>query len=161
MISRYYWYIVKFPLISGVISLAHLCFSSRAVLAAAMADEVKNKQVILKDFVNGFPKVSDMYITTNSFRPKLPQSSNAVLVKNLYLSCDPYMRSLMRQGISATSYTPGAVITLDSPSSLCSDFHSCLDCDFLPFLRFEASFGTESPRFSIALVIILEFSASI
>ncbi|XP_022154379.1 2-alkenal reductase (NADP(+)-dependent)-like isoform X2 [Momordica charantia] len=79
---------------------------------AEVGAEVMNKRVIFKDFVTGFPKVSDMSVTSNSMRLKLPQSSNAVLVKNLYLSCDPYMRMLMKPGVSvsATSYTPGDVL---------------------------------------------------
>ncbi|MFS8031532.1 putative oxidoreductase [Helianthus anomalus] len=54
-------------------------------------DQVKNKQITLKDYVNGFPKESDMPITYSTINLKLPEGSNAVLVKNLYLSCDPYM----------------------------------------------------------------------
>jgi hypothetical protein len=52
---------------------------------------VSNKQVILRDYVSGFPKESDMYVTTGTVKLKVPQGSNAVLVKNLYLSCDPYL----------------------------------------------------------------------
>ncbi|KAF7112632.1 hypothetical protein RHSIM_RhsimUnG0210000 [Rhododendron simsii] len=42
----------------------------------------------------------------------LPQGSNAVVVKNLYLSCDPYMRLLMTKDTKAIldSYSPGSVI---------------------------------------------------
>ncbi|KDP35123.1 hypothetical protein JCGZ_10657 [Jatropha curcas] len=61
-----------------------------------MADEVRNKQVILKNYVSGFPKESDMEIVTSSIRLKIPEGNkDAVLVKNLYLSCDPYMRGRM------------------------------------------------------------------
>uniref|UniRef100_A0A7N2MUE8 Oxidoreductase N-terminal domain-containing protein n=1 Tax=Quercus lobata TaxID=97700 RepID=A0A7N2MUE8_QUELO len=56
-------------------------------------EEVSNKQVILKDYVSGFPKESDMYLNTSgTIKLKVPEGSNAILVKNLYLSCDPYMR---------------------------------------------------------------------
>ncbi|XP_021912578.1 NADPH-dependent oxidoreductase 2-alkenal reductase-like [Carica papaya] len=58
---------------------------------------VSNKQVIFKDYVVGFPTESHMYITTSSVSLKLPQGSDGVLVKNLYLSCDPYMRIRMRK----------------------------------------------------------------
>ncbi|XP_054817419.1 2-alkenal reductase (NADP(+)-dependent)-like isoform X3 [Prosopis cineraria] len=63
-------------------------------MAANVIDggQVRNKQVLLKDFVTGFPKESDMLFTTSSVNMKLPEDSNGVLVKNLYLSCDPYMR---------------------------------------------------------------------
>jgi NADPH-dependent curcumin reductase CurA len=69
---------------------------------------VSNKQVILRDYVSGFPKESDMYVTTGTVKLKVPQGSNAVLVKNLYLSCDPYMCALMRPttSIEATYFAP-------------------------------------------------------
>ncbi|KAJ9558680.1 hypothetical protein OSB04_013294 [Centaurea solstitialis] len=43
----------------------------------------------------------------------LPEASNGLLVKNLYLSCDPYMRSRMSniQGSYIPSFTPGSPIT--------------------------------------------------
>ncbi|XP_051133249.1 2-alkenal reductase (NADP(+)-dependent)-like [Andrographis paniculata] len=77
-------------------------------------EEVSNKQVLLKDYVNGFPKESDMILRTSAVRLKVPDGCNdAVLVKNLYLSCDPYMRSRMGK-VEASyidSFTPGSVIT--------------------------------------------------
>ncbi|KAM1508025.1 hypothetical protein ACFXTH_017380 [Malus domestica] len=62
-----------------------------------MAQVMSNKQVLLRDFVNGrSPTESDMYVATNSISLKVPpQDSNTVLVKNLYLSCDPMMRFLI------------------------------------------------------------------
>ncbi|KAL5848175.1 hypothetical protein ACOSQ4_006188 [Xanthoceras sorbifolium] len=60
---------------------------------------VSNKQVILKSFVNGVPKQSDMYLnTTGSISLRVEQGSNTVIIKNLYLSCDPYMRHRMTLG---------------------------------------------------------------
>ncbi|KAM6586163.1 hypothetical protein CsatB_013165 [Cannabis sativa] len=74
--------------------------------------EVKNKQVLLKDYVRGFPKESDMAITSSTLKLKLPQSSKGVLLKNLYLSCDPYMRGRMSQRESyVDSFNPGSPIT--------------------------------------------------
>lgn len=79
---------------------------------------LSNKQVVLRDYANGPPKGSDMelmeVITNKSIGVNVPQGSNAVLVKNLYLSCDLYMGPLMRkfqgQGHNGfTSYTPGSV----------------------------------------------------
>ncbi|XP_045790905.1 2-alkenal reductase (NADP(+)-dependent)-like isoform X1 [Trifolium pratense] len=78
-----------------------------------MAQHVRNKQVILRDYVSGFPKESDMIIVDNTITLKLPEGSNDVLLKNLYLSCDPYMRNLMNkpQGIpNPLSYSPQSVI---------------------------------------------------
>ncbi|OWM84787.1 hypothetical protein CDL15_Pgr027574 [Punica granatum] len=74
-------------------------------------DQVRNKQVILRDFVEGFPKESDMYIVTGTVRLAVPEGSTAVLVKNLYLSCDPYMRNCMSNllGSYIESFKPGSV----------------------------------------------------
>ena len=73
---------------------------------------VSNKQVILKDNVSGFPKETDMYVTTSSIELKVPKGSNGVLLKNLYLSCDPYMRTRMTKGEGSyiASFKPGLVI---------------------------------------------------
>lgn len=75
--------------------------------------EVKNKQVILKDYVSGFPKESDMNIVDSTITLKIPQGSNdVVLLKNLYLSCDPYMRNLMNKpqdSLSSRAFTPQSV----------------------------------------------------
>ncbi|WCJ21855.1 Zinc-binding dehydrogenase family protein [Euphorbia peplus] len=63
-----------------------------------MGEEVvSNKQVILKEYVTGFPKESDLQlINISAIQLNIPQgSNNALLVKNLYLSCDPYMRTRM------------------------------------------------------------------
>ncbi|CAM8921699.1 unnamed protein product [Rhodiola kirilowii] len=58
---------------------------------------VSNRQVMLKEFViSRSPKESDFVHNTSTISLKLPEgSSNAILVKNLYLSCDPYMRLIM------------------------------------------------------------------
>ncbi|KAJ4723809.1 2-alkenal reductase (NADP(+)-dependent) [Melia azedarach] len=59
-------------------------------------EAVSNKQVILNDYVTGFPKESDLKITTGSIKLKVPESSkDTVLLKNLYISCDPYLRLRM------------------------------------------------------------------
>ncbi|KAM0052644.1 putative oxidoreductase [Helianthus debilis subsp. tardiflorus] len=76
-------------------------------------EQVQNKQIILKDYVNGFPKESDMpLITSSSIHLNLPEGSNAVLLKNLYLSCDPYIRGRMSEskGSYVDSFTPGSPI---------------------------------------------------
>ncbi|XP_047335039.1 2-alkenal reductase (NADP(+)-dependent)-like [Impatiens glandulifera] len=72
-----------------------------------------NKQIILKNYVNGFPTESDMEVRNGAIQLKLPEGSNGVLVKNLYLSCDPYMRNRMSniKGSYIDSFTPGSTIT--------------------------------------------------
>ncbi|KAK4566126.1 hypothetical protein RGQ29_002364 [Quercus rubra] len=77
-------------------------------------EEVRNKQVILKDYVSGFPKESDMQVINGTMKLKLQEGSHGIVVKNLYLSCDPYMRSRMTrvEGPNVfTSYTPGFPLT--------------------------------------------------
>ncbi|XP_059275880.1 2-alkenal reductase (NADP(+)-dependent)-like [Lycium ferocissimum] len=76
--------------------------------------EVKNKQALFKDYVRGFPEESDMYISTEkTISLKVPEGSKGVVAKNLYLSCDPYMRNLMNKSDIdgfAASYSPGSPI---------------------------------------------------
>lgn len=74
-----------------------------------------NKQVILKDYVSGFPTESDFDFTTTTVELRVPEGTNSVLVKNLYLSCDPYMRIRMGKPDPSTAalaqaYTPGQPI---------------------------------------------------
>lgn len=81
---------------------------------AMVGEEVNNKQIILKEYVSGFPKESDMVAKTGTICLQLPENSkNAILVKNLYLSCDPYMRARMRKLKESyvESFTPGSPIT--------------------------------------------------
>ncbi|CAN1809673.1 2-alkenal reductase (NADP(+)-dependent) [Linum perenne] len=76
-----------------------------------VAATVSNKQVILNDYVSGFPKKSDMSIAVGTIQLKLPDSgAGAVLLKNLYLSCDPYMRPRMSKGSGSyvASFHPGS-----------------------------------------------------
>ncbi|XP_008218495.1 PREDICTED: 2-alkenal reductase (NADP(+)-dependent) [Prunus mume] len=58
----------------------------------------ENKQVIFRGFVEGTPKETDLQVVVGK-KIELkapPKGSGAFLVKNLYLSCDPYMRGRMR-----------------------------------------------------------------
>ncbi|KAF7132877.1 hypothetical protein RHSIM_Rhsim09G0004500 [Rhododendron simsii] len=80
---------------------------------AERVEEASNKQVILRDYVSGFPKESDFEVRTSKIRLNAAQGSKSVVVKNLYLSCDPYMRNRMRNSIgsNSASFTPGSPIT--------------------------------------------------
>ncbi|QCD84875.1 Polyketide synthase [Vigna unguiculata] len=77
--------------------------------------EVRNKQVVLKNFVVGFPKESDMDIVEGTITLKVPEDSSDVLLKNLYLSCDPYMRLLMTKeedlSLGVVTYTLHSPLT--------------------------------------------------
>ena len=84
---------------------------------------VRNKQVILKDYVSGFPKESDMYVSSNgTMKLKVPEGSNGIVVKNLYLSCDPYMRSRM---IKNKAITGNYYIDSFKPGSVSQYTHTC------------------------------------
>lgn len=77
---------------------------------------MSNKQVIFRDYVTGFLSESDLLINSTSVNLKVPAGSMTALVKNLYLSCDPYMRNLMRKPdpsspATALSFIPGKVHT--------------------------------------------------
>ncbi|KAF7116363.1 hypothetical protein RHSIM_RhsimUnG0030600 [Rhododendron simsii] len=80
---------------------------------AERVEEVSNKQVILRDYVSGFPKESDFKVRTSKIRLNAAQGSKSVVVKNLYLSCDPYMRNRMRNSVGSNSapFTPDSPIT--------------------------------------------------
>ncbi|CAE6202006.1 unnamed protein product [Arabidopsis arenosa] len=56
-----------------------------------------NNQVILRNYVSGFPKESDLYIASTTVDLRVPPGSMAVLVKILYLSCDPFSRIRMEK----------------------------------------------------------------
>ncbi|KAI8537204.1 hypothetical protein RHMOL_Rhmol09G0007000 [Rhododendron molle] len=84
-------------------------------MAERVVEEVSNKQVILRDYVSGFPKESDFELRTSKIRLNVAQGSKSVLVKNLYLSCDPYMRGRMRNPIGTSPITgDGVARVIDS-----------------------------------------------
>ncbi|XP_074569963.1 2-alkenal reductase (NADP(+)-dependent)-like [Curcuma longa] len=84
-----------------------------------MAPEaVRNKKVVLKHYVEAGrgPRESDVeVVATETVVLAIPNGSPpALLVKNLYLSCDPYMRSRMAKHDPpgfVPDFTPGSVIT--------------------------------------------------
>jgi len=88
--------------------------------------EVRNKQVLARDYIDGNPKESDMYLSTATVRLKVPEGSNAVLVKNLYLSCDPYMRGIKAKVQDRLFYS-------FAPDSVSSD-HLCFSCYLSSFV---------------------------
>ncbi|KAJ6734079.1 QUINONE OXIDOREDUCTASE-LIKE PROTEIN [Salix purpurea] len=79
---------------------------------------IRNKQVFLNDYVSGFPEESNLYLTTSSIKLKVPEDQSgkdAVLLKNLYLSCDPFMRGRMQRDLppdrpELSSYSLGSPI---------------------------------------------------
>ncbi|KAK1295413.1 NADP-dependent alkenal double bond reductase P2 [Acorus calamus] len=78
--------------------------------------EVTNKRILLKDHVVGPAKEGDMVASTETVRLEVPVGSKGVLLKNLYLSCDPYLRTLMNRPLDGQEesgfppFKPGSVI---------------------------------------------------
>ncbi|CAN1799060.1 Prefoldin subunit 1 [Linum perenne] len=78
--------------------------------------EVDNKQVVFKSYITDgrAPTKDDMALTVSKLPDlKAPKHSGAFLLKNLYLSCDPYMRGRMRPPFPASyipSFIPGQPI---------------------------------------------------
>ncbi|CAN6326153.1 unnamed protein product [Urochloa humidicola] len=80
-----------------------------ASAVAVAGKEVPNKRVILKRYVTGFPTEDDMeVVVTGTVRLAVPLGSPGMVVKNLYLSCDPYMRNRMTRH-DRPSYVPDFV----------------------------------------------------
>ncbi|XP_044500526.1 2-alkenal reductase (NADP(+)-dependent)-like [Mangifera indica] len=79
---------------------------------AGGAEVIENKQVILKQLINGAPKESDMEVKTSSISLKVEEGSKAVVVKNLYLSVEPYVKLRMKkfEHPDFSSFTPGSAM---------------------------------------------------
>ncbi|KAH0712250.1 hypothetical protein KY289_008209 [Solanum tuberosum] len=74
-----------------------------------------NKKVVLKNYVEGYPKESDFELRSSMISSHIPHGSKGLFVKNLYLACDPYMCHKMSHHISndvplLASFNPGSVI---------------------------------------------------
>ncbi|GMJ01647.1 hypothetical protein like AT5G16990 [Hibiscus trionum] len=54
-------------------------------------DEASNMKVVLKHYISGSAQETDMNLTAGTIKLKAPLGSNALVVKNLFLSCDPDM----------------------------------------------------------------------
>ncbi|CAM8894563.1 unnamed protein product [Rhodiola kirilowii] len=74
-----------------------------------MADEVENKRIVLKGYIDRMPVESDLELKVGGkIKLKAPADTGGLVVKNLYLSCDPYMRGRMRDFHG--SYVPPFVL---------------------------------------------------
>ncbi|GFP83106.1 2-alkenal reductase (NADP(+)-dependent) [Phtheirospermum japonicum] len=67
-----------------------------------------NKQLLLKNYAKGLPNESDFVVKTSTIKLEIPEGcDDAVLVKNIHLSCDPYLSLFMKGG--HFSFIPGSV----------------------------------------------------
>ncbi|KAJ0972962.1 hypothetical protein J5N97_020921 [Dioscorea zingiberensis] len=86
-----------------------------------------NKKVLLKKYVTGLVEETDLEVVTNeTISLEVPQGSKAVLVKNLYLSCDPFLRALMSKHSEPhyiDVFHPGTVIKGFSVSKVLESDH--------------------------------------
>lgn len=103
--STYYH---KLELPTNVTSVIKL--SDRERVGNQMAEEmVDNKRVVLKCYIDRMPLDSDLEVKIGrKMKLEAPSGSGALVVKNLYLSCDPYMRGRMRDFHG--SYVPPFVL---------------------------------------------------
>ncbi|KAK6132590.1 hypothetical protein DH2020_033692 [Rehmannia glutinosa] len=74
-----------------------------------------NRQIILKNYFQGCPKETDFELRTTNVSTEIPHGSKGVLLKNLYLACDPYSCHLMRPQGQSRLFThsfivPGSVV---------------------------------------------------
>ena len=79
--------------------------------AAAAGETVGNKQIIFKSYTNESPSETNMELKLDS-KIKLEAPENGgVVVKNMYLSCDTYMRGRMRDRHDSwiPPFVPGSV----------------------------------------------------
>ncbi|CAD5333343.1 unnamed protein product [Arabidopsis thaliana] len=98
--------------------MANICIATTAT----------NNQVILRDYVSGFPKESDLYIAAATVDLRVPPGSMAVLVKNLYLSCDPHSRTRMGKPDPSSPTSMAHAFTIGKPISgfgVAKAIHSC------------------------------------
>ncbi|EES02675.1 hypothetical protein BDA96_03G114700 [Sorghum bicolor] len=76
-----------------------------------------NRRVILKEYVEGYPREEHMELLPGSSVPLRltgTEPAGSVLVRNLYLSCDPYMRPKMSRPLRESytaAFVPGDAIT--------------------------------------------------
>jgi NADPH-dependent curcumin reductase CurA len=84
---------------------------------AAAAATATNRRVILKEYVEGYPGEEHMELLPGAEVPLRLAGDDppgSVLVRNLYLSCDPYMRPKMSRPLRESytaAFVPGSVIT--------------------------------------------------
>lgn len=73
--------------------------------------EVINKYVTIKSPIDGVPKESDFELKNEPFSLLVKRGSKAIIIKNLYVSMDPYLVNLMKtKSTLGRGIAPGEVI---------------------------------------------------
>nr|CAB3491257.1 unnamed protein product [Digitaria exilis] len=71
----------------------------------------RNKKVVLRRHVTGFPSEEEMEVVPDTVALRVPAGLTAVPIKNLYLSCDPWMCGCMsKNDDGATRPTPDFIL---------------------------------------------------
>lgn len=96
-------------------------------LILAVMGEVKNKFVVIKDHVNGAPTESDFEIRTETVSLS-SAAAGAVIVKNLYVSVDPYQLNRMKTQSSSQGASSFAAPIL--PAQVYSIFYFIFEMIF-------------------------------
>lgn len=73
--------------------------------------EVRNKRVLFKAFLKGWPTEDDFIHEEKTIKLEVEPGSKDVLLKTIYLSVDPYMRGRMKGDFHSyvPPFTPGDV----------------------------------------------------
>ncbi|XP_042030094.1 2-alkenal reductase (NADP(+)-dependent)-like [Salvia splendens] len=89
-----------------------------------MGEEMRNKQIVLSNYVKGSLRESDMSLKESTISSEIP--NGAVLVKNLYLSCDPYLIGRMKniEGYFAAPFRLGYPISGYGVSRVLNSSHT-------------------------------------
>lgn len=121
-----------------------------------------NKKVIFKNYVDGSPQESDMEIvSTDTVSLKVPEGSNAVLLKNLYLSCDPFLRVMMSKHEEPKflpEFVPGSVLYMHTHThfEIFHIFHMLMFCLTL-YMCFENFFCMQNIKVLLMVLFLFFF----
>lgn len=59
--------------------------------------EVENKFITIKGYISGNPSETDLEVTSATLSLMIEEGSKDIIVKNLYLSIDPYQINRMKK----------------------------------------------------------------
>ncbi|KAG6400056.1 hypothetical protein SASPL_141544 [Salvia splendens] len=92
-----------------------------------MGEEIRYKQVILSNYAKTSVKESDLSLRTSKIHLKIPCGCDgAVLVKNLYLSIDPFILALMKnQELDLPSFTLDSKLCMPGMTAYVGFFKFC------------------------------------
>lgn len=98
--------------------------------------EVRNKYVSIRNNIEGAPQESDFEVNTEMVSLSVEPGSKDVIVKNLYVSIDPYQLNRMKSQSSSQNAINFAVAI--TPGEVPARFRDLLECgwDVTNFFQF-------------------------